>query len=279
MNLKRSVSAELMMLRKRTGAMVLLGLWVILDLVFGYLVPYLTYRNGSGPRREPLSDLLPQNLGNHVASSFPFYGGAFALMLGVLAAGSDYGWGTWKTLFTQRPGRLKVFTSKLIALAVGLLPFVLSVLVVGAAAGVVIGQVEGIAIGWPSASEVLLAFGAGWFLLGVWAAFGVMLAVVSRGTSLAIGVGILYALALEGLLSALASQVSLLEPLVKFFLRANGYSLVRALGVSLQGSANDGPGAFSGPFVGGLQALIVLTLYLGSFLLISAVLIRRRDIA
>jgi ABC-type transport system involved in multi-copper enzyme maturation permease subunit len=279
MNLKRSVSAELMMLRKRTSTLVLLGLWILLDMIFGYLVPYLTYRNGSGPRSEPLADLLPQNLGNHVASSFPFYGGAFALMLGVLAVGSDYGWGTWKTLFTQRPGRLRVFASKLIALAIALIPFVLSVLVVGAVAGVVIGRIEGVAIGWPSADSVIQAIGAGWFLLGVWAAFGVMLAVVSRGTSLAIGVGILYALALEGLLSALASQVSLLEPLVKFFIRANGYSLVRALGVSLQGTADGGPGAFSGPFVSGLQALIVLALYLGGFLLVSSLLVRRRDIA
>ena len=38
-------------------------------------------------------------------------------MLGVFALGSDYGWDTLKTLFTQRPGRLRVFAAKLAALA------------------------------------------------------------------------------------------------------------------------------------------------------------------
>jgi ABC-type transport system involved in multi-copper enzyme maturation permease subunit len=279
MNLKRAISAELLVIRKRASTAILLGLWTILAIVFGYVVPYLTYRNSSGPRREPLDDLLPQHLGSHLASSFPFYGGAFALMLGVLAVGGDFGWGTLKTLFTQRPGRLQIFASKMIALVIALIPFVLSVLVVGAVSGIVIGQIEGAALGWPSASMLIEAVAAAWFLLCVWAAFGAMLAVVSRGTSLAIGVGILYARALEGLLTALANQVNLLEPLVKFFLRANGYSLVRALGATLQGSANDGPGAFSGPFVSGLQALVVLMVYLGGFVLISAVLIRRRDVA
>ena len=42
-----------------------------------------------------------------------------ASILGVLSVGSEFGWGTWKTLLTQRPGRLTVFGAKLVALAVG----------------------------------------------------------------------------------------------------------------------------------------------------------------
>ena len=45
-------------------------------------------------------------------------------MLGVFALGSEYGWGTLKTLFTQRPGRLRVFAAKLAALGIVLVPFV-----------------------------------------------------------------------------------------------------------------------------------------------------------
>jgi hypothetical protein len=112
----------------------------------------------------------------------------------------------------------------------------------------------------------------------VWAAFGILLAVLSRGTSLAIGIGILYALVIEGLLSALANEVSVLDGLVQFFLRANGYSLVAALGVSAQDVADRGPGSFSGPFVGGTQALIVLASYLIVLLTASGWLLRRRDV-
>jgi ABC-2 type transport system permease protein len=112
----------------------------------------------------------------------------------------------------------------------------------------------------------------------VWAAFGVALGVLSRGTALAIGVGILYALVIEGLISAFADQISLLEPLVQLFLRANAYSLVDGLGASTTGAATDGPGAFSGPYVGGTQALIVLIGYIASLLVLSGLLLRRRDV-
>jgi hypothetical protein len=83
---------------------------------------------------------------------------------------------------------------------------------------------------------------------------------------------------IEGLISAFADQVSLLEPLVEFFLRANAYSLVESLGASTSGAATNGPGAFSGPYVGGAQALLVLVAYLAGFILLSGALLRRRDV-
>jgi ABC-2 type transport system permease protein len=112
----------------------------------------------------------------------------------------------------------------------------------------------------------------------VWAAFGVLLAVLARGTALATGIGILYALVIEGLLSALASQVGVLDSLVEFFVRANGYSLVVPLGVPSDEIGDAGPGSFSGPFVDGGQALLVLGVYGTAFLLLSGWLLRRRDV-
>jgi ABC-type transport system involved in multi-copper enzyme maturation permease subunit len=254
----------------------LLGIWTLLALLFAYVVPYVQYLNGSS--RQPLSDPLPQHLVGTLMGGFPFFGGVFALQLGVLAVGSEYGWGTLKTLFTQRPGRLHVFAAKLLALAVTLVPFVLVVYALGALSSYGIALHEGADTSWPSAWLVLRGLGAGWLILAVWAAFGIFLAVVSRGTSLAVGIGILYSLVIEGLLSALAGEVSLLDRLVEFFLRANGYSLVAALGVSAGDVADRGPGSFSGPFVGGTQALLVLASYLTVLLMASGWLLRRRDV-
>jgi ABC-2 type transport system permease protein len=272
-----SLAAELLVLRKRASSWILLALWTTLALVFAYVVPYITYLNGSG--REPLSDVLPQHLVGSLIGGFPFFGGVLALMLGVLAFGSEYGWGTLKTLFTQRPGRLQVFGAKLLALATALIPFVLVVFALGALASYAVALREGADMTWPSPWLLLRGLVAGWLILAVWAALGVLLAVLSRGTALAVGIGILYSLVIEGLLSALASQVSLLDPLVEFFLRANAYSLVAGLGVSAEDVANNGPGSFSGPFVDGGQALLVLALYLAGFLFLSGWLLRRRDIA
>jgi ABC-2 type transport system permease protein len=272
-----SVTAELLVLRKRTSTWILLGIWTTLALVFAYVVPYVTYLNN--PREQPLADVLPDQLVGELMGGFPFFGGVLALMLGVLTFGSEYGWGTLRTLFIQRPGRLNVFAAKLLALAVALVPFVLVVFAVGALASSAIALREGVDIALPSAWLLVRGLAAGWLILAVWTALGVLLAVFSRGTALAVGIGILYALVIEGLLSALATQVSVVDRVVEFFLRANAYSLVTTLGVSADDVANNGPGSFSGPFVGGGQALLVLGVYAAVFLLVSGWLLRRRDVA
>jgi ABC-2 type transport system permease protein len=275
----RSIAAELLVLRKRASTWILMGVWVLLGIMFSHLLPYLTYRGGAdGPTQAPLGALLPESLADNLLAGFPFFGGVFALMLGVLAIGSDYGWDTLKTLLIQRSGRLQVFSSKLAALAVGLVPFVLVIFIAGAVASYVIAGAEDAVVEWPSAWELIRALAAGWFVLAMWSAFGVFLAVLSRGTALAIGLGILYTLVIEGLLSALASQVSWLDALVEYSLRANAYSLVTAIGVPTEALTDNGPGGFFGPFVGGGQATLVLAAHMAVFLLVSAVLLRRRDV-
>jgi hypothetical protein len=103
--------------------------------------------------------------------------------------------------------------------------------------------------------------------------------VLSRGTALAGGIGILYALVIEGLLSAPASQVGAVDRIVEFILRANAYSLVAKLGVATSEVSDTGPGSFSGPFVSGGQARFVLAAYPIAFILVSGWLLRRRDVA
>jgi ABC-2 type transport system permease protein len=272
-----SLRGELLVLRKRANTRILLAIWATLALVFAYVVPYAQYLNGA--RQASLADVLPENLVGTLMGGFPFFGGVLALILGVLGFGSEYRWGTLKTLLTQRPGRLRVFAAKLLALAAVLVVFVLVVFALGALASYAIAVREGADIAWPSTWLLLRGIAAGWLILAVWAAFGVLLAVLSRGTALAIGIGILYALVIEGLLSALATQVSLFDRLVEFFVRANGYSLVVPLGVSSDDAGDRGPGSFSGPFVAGEQALLVLASYLVVFIVVAALLLRRRDVA
>lgn len=267
----RSFAAELLVLRRRRSTWILLGIWTSLAIFFAYILPYAT----GGPTRE----LLPQNLHSTVIVGFPFFGGVFALMLGVLSMGSEYGWDTLKTLFTQGPGRMRIFGAKTLALAVTLVPFVGGVFVAGGAASSLIAWAEGSTGGWPDAGLLLVAFAAGWLILAVWAALGLLLGVLTRGTSLAIGIGILYALVIEGLVSAIAGGVSQLEGIARLLVRANGYSLLSGpLGLSPADVADNGPGAYFGPFVDGMQALFLLVLYLVIFGLVAALVLRRRDV-
>ncbi len=272
-----NMRSELLLVRKRTSTWVILGIWTALALTFAYVIAYATYLNGTS--RESLDDLLPQSLVATTIVGFPFFGGVLALMLGVLAIGGEYGWGTLKTVFTQGPGRLRVLAAKLVALAIALVPFVVLVFGLGALASVAIALREGADVAWPAAGTLLRGLLVGWLLLAVWAALGVFLAVLTRGTALATGIGILYALVVEGLLSALASEIGVLDRLVELFIRANAYSLAATVGVSRAEVSDTGPGSFSGPFVGGGQALLVLVAYGALFVGAAAWLLRRRDVA
>src|SRR3954447_20443012 len=269
------IAAELLVIRKRPATWILLGIWTFLGVFFAYVIPYaLDPEDAVGG----VASLLPQSLPGTLLEGFPFFGGVFALMLGVFALGSDYGWDTLKTLFTQRPGRVRVFAAKLAALGVALVPFVVVLFGAGAVASAVIAQIEDAPMHWPSAWLLVRALAAGWLILAAWAALGVLLGVLTGGTSLAIGVGILYALVIEGLLSAFADSVSALEPLTDVFLRANGYSLAASLGASAESIGSSGPGSFSGPFVASGQALAALVVLGGVFAAIAATLLRRRDV-
>jgi ABC-2 type transport system permease protein len=273
--MRSNVSAELLILRKRAATWILLAIWTLMGVFAAYVIPYAL-----DPQDASLGlvELLPESLAGTLISGFPFFGGVFALILGVFALGSEYGWDTLKTLFVQGPGRGSVFASKLVALSIVLVPFVLLPFAGGAAASVVIAQIEDAAVDWPAAWLLARAVGAGWLILAAWAALGVLLGVMTRGTSLAIGLGILYALVVEGLLSVFAESVSVLEPLTQVFLRANGYSLAAALGASAAGIESSGPGSYGGPFVDSPQALVVLVAFVLAFVALAALLLHRRDV-
>ncbi len=277
-----SLAAELLLLRKRAAVWILLGFWSALAILFSYLLPYYAYTSnlnfhGRGVGAVLLIALLPQNLIANLLSSFPFFGGTIVLILGVLSMGSEYSWGTLTPVFTQRAGRLKIFFSKMLALAIALVPFVLSVFLLGLIASSLIAWREGQPIDLPPLWDLARALGASGFILATWAFFGVLLSVLSRGTSLAIGLGIIYGLVLENIISAFGQQIDLLKQVSTVLLRTNCYSLISSLGVTIPGEA--GPGGFSGEVVSGTRASITLVACIVIFVGISAAQVRRRDVA
>ncbi|MGC4191310.1 MAG: ABC transporter permease [Thermomicrobiales bacterium] len=276
----RDIVTELSLLVRRASTWIIVGLWLILGLFFSYILEYISYRGNrpvgaEGRIASDLSSMLPPSVVATTSSGFAFFGGALVLILAVMTFGNEFGWNMWKTLFTQRPGRMRIMLAKLGALAVLILPAILLAYVVNGIASVVIAQVEGVAITWPAASAFVEATAAGWLILMTWASLGVLLAVVTRGTGLAIGLGILYALMIEGTLSGFANTISWLKPIVEGLIRANGYSLTQGFG----GGTAGGPGLFNGPYVSVAQAAIVLLAWLVGCCGISLWLMHRRDVA
>jgi ABC-2 type transport system permease protein len=190
----------------------------------------------------------------------------------VLAIGGEYGWETWKTVLSQGPSRLALYAGKLGALAVAALAVVLALFAVGTAASMIIAAVEDQRMALPPVGDLVVGLGAGWLVAAMWTAFGVMLAVLLRGVALALGLGLVWLLAVQNLLALLAA------PLLDWVAQAqkalpgpNAGALAAALG-----SAPDTPGVDS--VVSGGQAALLVAAYLAGFLAVGAVLLRRRDI-
>lgn len=253
------------------------GLLAVL-LLFTYLLVWAIFTNpprgvataGVSPA-ELKRTLYPADWPRTVLGDTTGLGGAIAVTLGVLVAGSEYGWGTVKTILTQGPGRLKALAGK--ALAMELLVAILAVamMAVGAAASAVLVTVDGRTSAWPSAAEVLEALGAAWLILTMYASLGFVLAVLFRQTGLALGVGLVYALVVESIVLNLLRGADVFKPIVSAFPGANATGLVMAFpSIGLRGAAE--------PLMGAAQASIVLVAYVVLFAAVSALVFRVRDV-
>ena len=273
--------AEWLKLRKRPGVWVigalLVTLVVLLDYGLIFLIALTRPSNadiGGGATVETLKQVLyPVNLVQNVLSNFTGgAGGSIALILGVLAVGSEYGWGTLATVFTQRPGRLEAFAGKLGALGAVLACYVLAVFAAGAAASVLIGAYYGHLTPGPPLFDVVKGALVAWLLMALWSGLGVLLAIGFRQSTLAIGLGLVYSIAVEGIVFSLLGRFSWMRDVEKVFPGANGSALVDAFGRAAR--APDAPP----PVVGPGQALLVVLAYLVLSLALSALLVRSRDV-
>ncbi|MGI5213653.1 ABC transporter permease [Plantactinospora sp. CA-290183] len=270
--------AELVKLVRRPANWLLLAVTVALSLTFGYLVPYAGDAGGAagaegGPPGAPtVATLLPAELVGNSIGGLPVFLGAIMLILGVLTVGAEYGWGTWKTLLTRGPSRLVGYAGKLLALAVATLVTVVALFAAGAVTSAVIAGVEDQPVHWPAPAELLTGVAAGWLVAAMWAALGVLLAVLLRGVALPIGLGLVWLLAVQNLLASLAAPLlDWVAELQRWLPGPNAGSLVAALG-----AAPATPGVEQ--VVGGGRAALAVAGYLVGFALLAGALLRRRDI-
>lgn len=269
-----SFGAELLKLRKRPATWLLGGVWLAMLLTFAYLLPYFSSDSSFGP--DPITDTLPANLVGNAVGGFALFGGALAMILGALVAGSEYGWGTVKTVFTQRPGRLPIFGGTLAALAVVLLGSVLVSFVVAAGASATVAAAESLPMDWPGPADIAVGIAAGWLILGMWCLFGVLLGTLTRGTAMAIGLGLVWALVVENLIRASAGAIDLLATLEQAMPGVNAGSLVAALGAADASEGEGTPGVAA--VVSGTQATVVLIGFVALFAVLAGGFQRRRDV-
>jgi ABC-2 type transport system permease protein len=281
-----SFSAELLKLRKRWAIRVLVIIFVLLLVLLTYVLTYVIYKNPpprfaeSLPKGTTTADLIralyPNNFHRMALSNANGLGASIAIILGVLAMGSEYGWGTLKTIFTQKPSRLTVFVAKFLAVAVASLVLTLLVLAAAAVTSTILATIDGQAITWPDALTVVEAAGAMWLILTVWTGLGILLSVIAQQSAMAIGVGIVYGIVVEGIIVGIFGSNPTLQNIEKGLPGVNATALTDAFGPAVRTRFG---GSGQAALVDPTQAVIVLLAFTAAFLLISSVLVVRRDLA
>jgi ABC-2 type transport system permease protein len=276
--------AEWFKLVRRPAIWVTIGLLLLLVVGIGYVVTYLvaTHPPSLSGRGEAVNfaalrtGLYPASFVKKALANAYTLDGIFALILGVLAQGSEFGWGTVKTAQTQLPGRLTIMGGQLIAIALLLLITVLGIFALDALASLFLASADGASTTLPSAHDVLKGIGAEWLIFGFIAAFGFALATVFRQSAMAIGLGLGYLLVIETLVFGLLDSLGdTFKNLHELFPVANAGYLQQSFGL-VPGVATLVVGSHVA--VDATHGVVVLVAWAAALFVISAALVRSRDV-
>ena len=271
--------AELRRILRWPATWVLTGVWLTLNLLFGYVFDWISYRTGetTGPAEAgvQLRDLLPGAIPDVLVRGMPMFGGAVVMILGALAVGSGYGWGTWKTVFTQGPSRAASFGGTLVTLAVMVAGLVLATVGTDLAMSSLIAAVENGSAALPGLGDLAASYGGGVLILGMWAAAGVLVGVLARGPALAVGLGLVWSLVVENLLRGVANALPSIEPITNRMPGSSAGSVAGALGAT---DVADGgaPGVLHA--LSGVAAVGWTAGYLVVCVAVALALVTRRDL-
>jgi ABC-type transport system involved in multi-copper enzyme maturation permease subunit len=280
-----SMRAELVRLGRWPTTWVLCGIWLVLNLAFGYLFDYLSYRSEDGggvlgsdgaAAPELLAQIMPDHAPVTLVQGLPMFGGALLLTLGAVAAGSGYGWGTWKTVFTTGPGRRTALAGTLASLGVLLVGLIVATFALDLAAAFTVAAAESQPAQWPGLADTAQGLGAGLLIGAMWTAAGVLLGTLARGPALAVGLGLVWSLVVENLLRGVAGLLGPLEAVTDLLPGTAAGSLAGALGALTQSDPGGTPGVTTA--IGGTAAVVLLGGYLAAFVVATMALTTRRDV-
>jgi len=277
---------ELFKTLRRPAVWVCIGALIILSVLIGYVLLGFVYAHppkgssSSLPAGTTLSvflvTLYPINFIKSTLSFWGDLGGVFALIIGVLLQGSEFGWGTVKTLYTQRSGRLTMMAGKLATLAVMVLIMVLALFAAAAVSSLVVATLEGADKTFPAADEIIKGIAACFLIYWFWALLGLALATIFRQSAMAIGIGLAYALVLEtavfGLLGIGGGEW--VNSIHQWFPIANVGYLIDSFGaVRIRGLRTSAT-----PFADATHAVTMLVVYAVAFVAVTVWFSRQRDV-
>lgn len=274
-----STRADVLRLRKWPAVWVTIGAWLALSLMFGYLFPYLSYTSGDdnfasegATTASLLAEMMPANVPSVFVQGMPMFGGALMMVLGAIVAGNGYGWGTWKTVFTQGPSRTATVVGSINALTVFVVATLLTSLALDFGLSLLVAATESQDIVMPSLGSLGEALGVGFLVLEMWALAGYALGTLARGPALSVGLGLVWALVIESLLRGVGQLLSPIEAFTTVLPGTAAGSLVGAI----TGTGEGTPGVLDA--VGTTQAGWTVAAYVVVLPLVAVWLVHRRDV-
>lgn len=279
-----STRAELLRLRKWPAVWVTIGAWLALNAMFAYLFNYITYTSGSSSfstegesRADLLAGLLPSGLADTIPQGMPLFGGAIMMVLGAIVAGNGYGWGTWKTVFTQGPSRTSTLLGSLAATTAVVAGVVLATLVTDYAMSLAVAVAESRSTALPAAGDLAQSVGVAFLVMEMWALAGYLLGTLARSPAVSVGLGVVWAIVIEQLLRGVGASLSWVDALTHVLPGTAAGSLVgQLLGVD-PGAPDATPGLLDALSM--QRALVTVAAYLALLPLATWWLVRHRDVA
>ncbi|EAQ00474.1 hypothetical protein JNB_09884 [Janibacter sp. HTCC2649] len=277
--------AELSKLARRPAAWALVGTAVALNQIFAYVIPYFAYRgdttgdfaDGGSTPEQLLAGMMPASLVANTVGAFAVFVGALALVLGALVTGTEHTGGTLKTLLTQRPGHAAVVIGQVLAVIAAVGVGIVGLALTGALSAVVVGLAEGQTLVWTSVGDLASGLGAGWAILAMWGAIGAALGALLRAVAMPIGLGVVWILAIENLITAVSrSTLTSLAGLRDVLPGVNAGSLIGSI-LPSNGGAEGAPGVNT--LVDGSRGLVTVLVYLVVAVVAAAFVTSRRDVA
>ena len=284
-----TLAAEWLKARKRPAVWISLAIAFALLVGLGYVLLYFLYtysRPPTGPGAPRLDYALlkqvvyPSHYHQNTISGGAVLGGVLAMIIGVLLQGSEYGWGTVKTAFTQRASRVEVIGARLAVMSGVMLIQAAGMLALGAVGSAVAAAVDGKLASYPYPAPLtqVKALVALWLVYLMWSSFGFALATLFRQSALAIGLGLAYALVIEQLIFGIGDSVGgdAVRAIHQWFPIQNASFLLGSFGTGVPVEAT-GRGAAK-PFADATHGAVVLIVYCLGFAATSLALTQRRDV-
>src|SRR6202047_2383479 len=209
-----AIRAEWFKLVRRPAIWLTSGLLLALVVGVGYGVTYLVATHPPEDAHHVAADVVALRSGLYPAvmvgkslQNASTLDGVFALILGVLAQGSEYGWQTVKTSFTQFPGRLTILLARALVVSALMLALVLIIFAFDGVAAETIALGDGKSAALPPAIDIIKGIAGEWLIFEVMAMLGFGLATLFRQSAMAIGLGLAYSLLVENLLFGLLGSL------------------------------------------------------------------------